>query len=135
MYTLKKLLTENSQLKAFFVTLQSKSKERQLREFICSSFISPFLLHLPSSLPFVLTSLYLEILLCPKAVFLFPSQLMVHFSSPHLLALILLEFLYEFMCSTWMAEVETVRQRSLWAVRSATLTGLYWISPADTVLY
>lgn len=43
---------------------------------------------------------------------------------------------YEFMCSTCMADVETVRQRSLCATgRSATVTGLYWISLADTVLY
>lgn len=43
---------------------------------------------------------------------------------------------YEFMCSTCMADVETVRQRSLCATgRSATVTGLYWISLAATVLY
>lgn len=43
---------------------------------------------------------------------------------------------YEFMCSTWMAEVDTVRHRSLWVTgRSATVTDLYWISLADTVLY
>lgn len=115
------------------MTLQSKSKERQLIR------VHVLLLHLSFSplfanLPSPPASLYLEILLCPPGSVLFPIQFMVRFSSPHL-TLILLKFLYEFMCSTWMAEVETVRQRSLWAVRSATVTGLYWISPADTVLY
>lgn len=116
------------------MTLQSKSKERQLMR------VHMLLLHLSFSPP----SANLPSPSC-QSVFgnpplsqgsvLFPSRFMVRFSSPHLLALTLLKFLYEFMCSTWMAEVETVRQRSLWAVRSATVTGLYWISPADTVLY
>ncbi len=61
------------QFKAFCVTLQSKSKERQLIR------VHVLLLHLSFSpqfanLPSPPVSLYLEILLCPKAVFYFLSN-------------------------------------------------------------